>query len=422
MEDIIIKPEAIEKLKTDGYCVIENVFSKKESDELADRIVKTFELLGSGLDRENLHETWKVSRLPPQTRPGLFQRAMGFSLPVRYAVNHPKVKQIFTTVHQAVNPTQMEEGAILYSSIDGINVKPGLIRPYHPSADHRDWAHVDQMKTSKELDGVESIQGQIVLTDTSAAFRCTPKSHLVHDFIVNLARVGRSERSANGITDFWRVPSICHQVVKDHIAKHLPEGEEVQWQIPIHVPAGSMILWNSKLIHSAKLQDGPEPRSEPRGLEGWRCVVYVSYKFWQNVRYLRTYRKNNFNFRCMNHNMTRTYPLFNRYQPSRVYHYAIVDLLNNPKAKLPMVTQNGKVFYWNQLGSSHQESMNIGQYYTKSICPILEGKEEEEEARRTVLDLSVKGVRRRLTYSSAEDDSDVGSDDNKNSQGKKIKS
>jgi hypothetical protein len=43
-----------------------------------------------------------------------------------------------------------------------------------------------------------------------------------------------------------------------------------QWQVPVHAAPGSMILWLSSTIHSAKLQD-PGDRSI-------RCVVYTCYR------------------------------------------------------------------------------------------------------------------------------------------------
>ncbi len=47
------------------------------------------------------------------------------------------------------------------------------------------------------------------------------------------------------------------------------------FQVPVLAPRGSVILWLSSTLHSAKVQDPPGTLDLPRGIwTDWRCVVY----------------------------------------------------------------------------------------------------------------------------------------------------
>lgn len=67
-------------------------------------------------------------------------------------------------------------------SFDGVNVKPGFVDGICTSKT-KDWAHIDQTQFKKY--GVyECTQGQAVLSNTSASFVASPKSHLAFEDIL----------------------------------------------------------------------------------------------------------------------------------------------------------------------------------------------------------------------------------------------
>jgi hypothetical protein len=247
----------IETFRSDGVAVITNVWTKAECDKYMDRIIKCFAELGTGIDKDNLEETWTTYNLPPQTRPGLFQCLVSNFSAVWSIRSHPRVKTIFQILYSDLKGDLQDEFIV---SSDGINIKPGSIGPFD---NHRDWAHVDQTIPN---DIFKCIQGQTVLTNTSASFVASPRSHLVYDQILKKLKI-------NDKTNWLKF-------TPEQIAKIKPMVLEVggQWQIPILAPAGSFIVWSSTTIHSARLQNEkimPTPKDK---YKGWRGVVYVSYR------------------------------------------------------------------------------------------------------------------------------------------------
>jgi hypothetical protein len=92
------------------------------------------------------------------------------------------------------------------TSLDGLNFKPP-IEPFHVDDDKNDWAHVDQ--TFKGIH--DCIQGQVVLSDTSAGFRASSRSHLLHDNILD-------DFDANGKYDnFFKFKSDDYDNLKQRI-------------------------------------------------------------------------------------------------------------------------------------------------------------------------------------------------------------
>ena len=336
--------KAIENLREDGYCIIPNVFPKSECDHYVNRLVRTFECLGTGIDRNKIERTWKRRALPPQTRPGLFQRVMGFSRPAREVANHPRVKDIFKAAHNAINPYAILPNA--YVSLDGINVKPPQVGPFHNSRRNKDWPHLDETKPVNDTYRPKiHIQGQVVLTNSTAAFVCTPKSHYAHSELLKHFNVPRN-------IGFWRFPldrlGEVKDIIRDKLNKEKIEGE-LEWQRPIYAEAGSMILWLSTLIHSAKYQDAPLLRPpKENSFEGWRCVIYVCHipLSFLTPRQVLQRERNEHNFRCSNHSCTRTVPRFTRHYHPEDYDEKIHDLLINPRKELPMIGANMEEWRW----------------------------------------------------------------------------
>jgi hypothetical protein len=137
---------------------------------------------------------------------------------------------------------------------------PNEIGPFDKG---KDWAHVDQTVRKGPL---YCIQGQAVLTNTTASFRCTPGSCNYYEDILDLEGVKKDDKSN------W-----CK--FKDpSLVKAFCEEKKLEYQIPIKSSKGSFIVWSSTTIHSAKLADGPEKPDKKDPWKGWRGAVYVCYR------------------------------------------------------------------------------------------------------------------------------------------------
>lgn len=111
----------------------------------------------------------------------------------------------------------------------------------------------------------------MVLTNTTACFVASPKSHQIYKEIMDKYEVPYSHDSN------W-LKIVDTKNVKQKEIKEMVENIDGKWQIPILSKAGSFIIWSSTLIHSARLPIREEKNNEFDKWLGWRCIVYVSYR------------------------------------------------------------------------------------------------------------------------------------------------
>jgi len=211
-----------------GVVVIQNYFKKPEKSKK--RIVKWMVSISDELTEDK--ETWKSSNMPYGPRYGMMQTLVTHC-PEVWKIRE-KMYPLFADLHNTKE---------LYTSMDGASVHP----PPTKKSPTKDWPHIDQTKSDPWC-----VQGQAVLTTSTSVFRCTPKSHKKNKEILELC--GVEENSSNWL-----------KFTPDQI-EQLKEMFKF-WQMPIYAPAGSVILWNSKTIHSAQHQLQND--------NSWRCVVYV---------------------------------------------------------------------------------------------------------------------------------------------------
>ena len=137
-------PQFAEKLinefRSDGLVVINDVFSPLECDTYMDEIIDDFVKLNSGIDKNNIKETWIDANLPTQTRPGLFQALMSNLKSVWTIRSHNNVRLIFEILYTNLRNRQVNDFIV---SGDGINIRPGNVGPYTTNRT-KDWAHLDQ--------------------------------------------------------------------------------------------------------------------------------------------------------------------------------------------------------------------------------------------------------------------------------------
>jgi hypothetical protein len=245
--------KCIELFERDGFCVIQDVFLETECKNWIEAIFTFFESLGTGIDRTNVKETWLSENLP-QTRTGLFQAIVGNMQSVWDIRSHPNIQKIFQMIYSHLHQKEITDFIV---SNDGINFCPNGVG----RSDGKDWAHVDQ--TIRDM---VCVQGQAVLSNTSACFRASPGSHKIYNEILDFEKVPKEDVSN------W------HKIEKTQDVRKMVESIGGQYQIPILAPSGSFIIWSSKTIHSARLAIRVEEPSMEDIWLGLRAVVYVCYR------------------------------------------------------------------------------------------------------------------------------------------------
>jgi hypothetical protein len=254
--------KCVERYQREGFCVVQDVFEANECTDWFESILKFFASLGSGIDLANLEETWISENLPPQTRAGLYQALCGNIQAVWDIRSHPNVQAIFKTLYSHFRGQEIKDFIV---SGDGVNLFPNKL----PSRPVPDWAHLDQTTRNNTY---QCIQGQAVLSNTTACFRASPGSHLVFDELMKIENVSESD------TSNWRMITNVAQ------CKKVVEASGGQWQVPVMAPRGSFIVWSSTTVHSARASVRVEqPTNDASGVIanprlGWRAVVYVCYR------------------------------------------------------------------------------------------------------------------------------------------------
>lgn len=225
----------IDNFFEEGIAVITDVFSDDDCDHYVGNMIEYFEKLGTGIKKNKIKETWIDYNLPPQTRPGLFQTLVS-NMPVVWTIRSDKnVRKIFETIYSKSREKEVTE---FICSNDGINLRPNGIDDYR--VEKKDWPHLDQTIRN---DPFRCVQGQAVLTNTTACLRASPKSYKVFEKIMDY----------HGITDTDLSNWVKFKDNDMETLKKIVEDAGAQWQIPILAPKGSFIIWSSSTIHSARL-------------------------------------------------------------------------------------------------------------------------------------------------------------------------
>lgn len=277
-------------LKQYGVVVIENVFTNKECNEWMESILNDFEKIGKDIDKDD-SEAWSKAKenLPPQTRYGLYQALMG-NLPAVWKIRkHKHMLPIFKKLYTDLRKKEIND---YICSLDGINIQPNV-----KHRDVRDWPHADQTDRS---DIYKCIQGQAVLTNTSASFVATPKSHKYFERYLDIAKVSKFDKS-----NWIKFNDKVLPKVKNYL-----ERRGCQWQIPIKAKKGSFIVWLSSTIHSASSVSQVMKPTKLDPYKGWRGVVYVCYRPKEEftlaqIKKIEAMIKNN---RLTNHWATKMFP------------------------------------------------------------------------------------------------------------------
>ena len=307
LQDLHFNEKCLELYQQDGFCVIQDVFTQEECNQWIESILLFFTQLGTGIDLNNVKETWITNNLP-QTRTGLFQSIVSNMQTVWNIRSHPNIQKIFEMIYSNLHEKEIKDFIV---SNDGINICPnGFGRN-----DGKDWAHIDQTIKNKIC-----VQGQAVLSNTTACFRASPGSHKMYDEIMKLENVYENDSN-------WHKIQNCSE------ARKLIEAIDGKWQIPILAPSGSFIIWSSKTIHSARLAIREEnPTLDDKWL-GWRAIVYVCYRPREEFTAEELKKRASViaDNRVTNHWSTKIFPKNPRSSYRPKYHENIEKLVKDPR-------------------------------------------------------------------------------------------
>lgn len=311
----------IDHFKETGILIIKNVFTSEECLSYCNKIIESVRSLCPKLDPNDL-DTWKPKHLPPGPRTGLFQHLVSTFPAVLEIRTDPRIRKIFETVYSGLRGQKLTE---FFTSMDGINV-----RPHMPPFQHKnDWAHLDQTIPNKPF---LCVQGQVVLSNTSACFRASPKSYLVHDQILDYCE--EMEILKSGDTSNWlKFPRNEYRAIRE-----LVESVGGEWQIPVRAPKGSVILWTSSTVHSAMTQS--EKPNEYQWVdedpwEDWRFVVYTCYRPKTDIirgrkQHAARLQKCVEESRVTNHWGSRMFPK-KQFRDATIREETLQDLVDNPE-------------------------------------------------------------------------------------------
>jgi hypothetical protein len=261
IDDPDFETKLLNLAKEFGVVVIKNVMSEQECDTYTSQTISDLEKIGD-VNRKDL-TTWTLQNLPRQVRPGMFHEVVCNTPTVNQIRFDPNIIKIFRVFYSKIKNKNYEDTDLVVSN-DGYNIKPGTIGPYD---DGTDWAHVDQ---TTDLDKpYKCIQGQMVLSNTSACFRASPGSHRLFREIVE----EYTDNIYKSHSDFLKFRAEQYIMLKKKI-----ESVGGSWQIKIPANKGDFIIWASSVIHSATLQTKPEKTTRLDKWKGWRHVVYVCYR------------------------------------------------------------------------------------------------------------------------------------------------
>lgn len=249
--ETITDPDFKKALETDGIVVIPGVLSPEECDRMFNGMWDCFEHLSSEWDIPILRtdqSTWKEFR---HFKPNNSMMYQGWGISHAQHLwdirSNPHVVNIWADLLQ----TKPED---LFVSYDGIS----WLVPHEPIdlqvPEFTPWFHLDQTVLKTEADGYQGLITGLDVRPGDATFVYYPDSHKLVGELTDRFGV-RTESDWYPLTpeenDFYR--SKC--------------GEPIQ----LTCSAGSLVIWDSRLVHCNKVPD--QIRSEPN----YRCVQYLSY-------------------------------------------------------------------------------------------------------------------------------------------------
>jgi hypothetical protein len=242
-----------ETLNKYGIAIIPNVLDKKECDEMFFGTWDFFEYITSdwysGRIFKNDSESWKNFEYLGAGLSMLHQKYhIGHSQHSWNLRQNPKIVDIFGKFWNCENKE-------LLVSFDGLGfLPPPEITEIGWATDY--WFHMDQRFSKPEFDGIQSWITALDVNDKDSTIIFFEKSHLlIRDFLKQY------EISEERMHNDW-APFEENEL---NFYKNKCEMKAIK------CPAGSIVIWDSRLVHC-----GMGPKKDRKN-KNFRCVNYLSY-------------------------------------------------------------------------------------------------------------------------------------------------
>lgn len=238
-------------LKKYGYCVVENVYSKKTCTDVIDSMWDWLTNLGTGIDRTDSN-TWVGKNWPFNLHRGLIQHTLGqeeFMWKIR---EHKNTIKVFSQIYGTKK---------LLTSMDGANIgKPCEVISIPPST--KSWIHTDQ-NIIKDLSlndvytsDYYSIQGVANFEtsgDNDASLFIGEKTHTWHNKLFKYNKL-------KPINNWFMLRKEDIEYLTNNKIKFTK----------VNAAAGSLLLFDSRCFHSGY------PHQKGRDIQRFRYVIYTS--------------------------------------------------------------------------------------------------------------------------------------------------
>ena len=301
------------QLEQDGYAIIPNLLDHQECIALHRGIWDFWE--ARGIMRQDA-ATWKdIHKFFPSKGMLVQHWSVGHMQAIWDVRSNPKVTRVFEDIWGTSNLTCSFDGMAM-------GLAPEIT---NRGWDHKQkgWLHLDQSPTRN---GFECVQGWVTpcrVEEGDASLTVLRGSHKLH---------GQFAEAFNlrvGPEDDAKVRA------KKRADWHALTPEQIQWykcqQVTITCPKGSMVLWDSRTVHSGK---GPvQGRVRPKN----RMVAYISMMPDDlNPRQRKTKQKAIIEGRMTTHWASQRVKLFGKYPQHRGQ-----GLPEVPDYELPLLTARG---------------------------------------------------------------------------------
>lgn len=239
-----------QELITQGWTVVRDVLPRDQVDLLVNQAYEWIENLGTGIRRGDA-STWTSDRWPFNVH-GIIQKGDVGQSDWVWSIR-TQVKPVFEDMYGTTRLVTSFDGA----SFDPPQEQTKILQDIEGRAS----MHVDQGGTRT---GLHTVQGMVTLFDIDecdSTLRIVPRSHLLQRpiFRALLEETKDKEKLKKAGGYRFSDKDLERLVLKPH-------GLELK---RVSMPAGSIVLWDSRLIHG---KGGPQlPRPIPR----WRIVSYV---------------------------------------------------------------------------------------------------------------------------------------------------
>lgn len=242
------KDQMMAQLEDQGYVIVPDVITTEQCDQLYQGFWDWLTAMNPQLNRED-RKTWTKDNLPLNTK-GLIQHTnVAFQ---RFTVDaHMWLKPLFKELWGTDQ---------LWSSFDGVSFTTKGKKPTFKSVE--DWRDRAWDKTAVHVDqttpGFMSVQGGLAVLDQHEdqhVFVCVPQSHKYHE---ELLALGPADKQLH-----WEIQN------EAQIAFMKEKGLK-QTRVPLK--RGSVVLWDSRLVHAS----APHCKTAPE--DSTRLQIFVCMK------------------------------------------------------------------------------------------------------------------------------------------------